>query len=194
MSAPVARRATYQDLLAVPEDTRAEIIAGEIRVAPAPLPKHSRALRALGSYIGRPFDDDHGKGGPGGWWILVEVDVQLGEHDIVRPDVAGWRRERLPEPWDVRPIMTVPDWICEITSPSNVAHDRLVKAQLYAEHDVPHFWLLDPAERLLESFTLSARVWTRTGCYGDDAIARVAPFEEVELDVGALFPPKPSMV
>lgn len=99
MSDAAPRLATYDDLLALPEETRAEIVAGEVRTAPGPLPKHSRAVRALGSCIGGPFDDDDGRGGPGGWWILVEVDVRQSEHDIVRPDLAGWRRERLPEPW-----------------------------------------------------------------------------------------------
>lgn len=190
MSDAAPRLATYADLLALPEDVRAEIIAGEVRTAPGPLPKHSRAVRALGSYIGRPFDDDDGRGGPGGWWILVEVDVRLSEHDIVRPDLAGWRRERLPEPWDTRPIDVVPDWICEVISPSNAAYDRVTKAELYARSSVPHLWLVDPSQRVLESFVLSGEVWLRVGSYDDSAKARIKPFEEVELEVGALFPPK----
>lgn len=184
-----ARLATYEDLLALPEDVRAEVIAGQVHTVPSPLPKHSRALRALGSYIGRPFDDDDGRGGPGGWWILVEIDVRLGEHDVVRPDVAGWRRERLPDPWDARPIDVLPDWICEIISPSNAAYDRVTKAELYARCGVPHFWLVDPSERVLESFELSDQVWKRIGSYDDSAVARIKPFEAIELEVGALFPP-----
>ena len=190
MSEPAPRLATYEDLLALPEDARAEIVAGEIRTAPGPLPRHSRAMRAIGSYIGRPFDDDDGRGGPGGWWILVEVDVRLSEHDIVRPDVAGWRRERLPEPWDTRPIDMAPDWVCEIISPSNAAYDRVTKAQLYADRGVPHLWLVDPSQRVLESFELSGGNWLRVGSYDDRAVARIKPFEEIELEVGALFPPK----
>jgi len=169
---------------------RAEIIAGEIRTAPSALPKHSRAMRRLGSAIGGPFDDEDGLGGPGGWWILLEVDVQLSEHDIVRPDVAGWKRERLHEPWDTRPIAVVPDWVCEILSPSNAAHDRVTKAKLYAEHGVQHLWLLDPGERILEAFALSGGLWTRIGSYDDSATARVPPFEAIELVVATLFPPK----
>jgi Uma2 family endonuclease len=185
------RLATYQDLLELPENLRGEIVAGELRTGPSALPKHSRAMRALGGAIGKPFDDDDGRGGPGGWWILLDVDVQLTEHDIVRPDVAGWRRERLPAPWDARPIEVAPDWICEILSPSNAAYDRVTKAQLYANHGVAHFWLLDPAERILEAFELSGELWTRIGSYDDTAKARIKPFEAIELDVGALFPPKP---
>jgi Uma2 family endonuclease len=189
-NASAPRLATYKDLLALPEDTRGEVIEGQLRTAPSALPKHSRAMRSLGGAIGKPFDDDDGRGGPGGWWILLEVDVQFSEHDVVRPDLAGWRRERLPAPWDTRPIGVTPDWICEILSPSNVAYDRVTKAQLYAKHGVQHFWLLDPAERVLEAFELSAGLWTRTGSYDDTATARVKPFEAIELNVGALFPPK----
>src|SRR5258708_2837802 len=108
---PARKMATWEDLLALPEDTRAEVIAGSVVTPPAPLPRHARAQRALGSFLGRPFDDDDGRGGPGGWWILLEVDVRLASHDIVRPDLAGWRRAKLPSPWDVRPIAVVPDWI-----------------------------------------------------------------------------------
>jgi Uma2 family endonuclease len=190
MSTAAPRLSTYKDLLALHEDVRGEIVAGQLRTAPSALPKHSRAMRALGSAIGKPFDDDDGHGGPGGWWILLEVDVQFTSHDIVRPDVAGWRRERLVEPWDTRPIEVVPDWICEILSPSNAALDRVTKAKLYAEHGVQHFWLLDPAERILEAFELSGDLWTRIGSYDDTATANVKPFEAIELSVGTLFTPK----
>jgi hypothetical protein len=121
--------ATYDDLLALPEDVKAEVIHGVLVKPPAPLPRHSSVQRKLARYVGGPFDDDDGAGGPGGWWILLEVDVRLGLHDIVRPDLAGWRRERLPDPWDTRPIDVVPDWICEIVSPSNAGTDRVTKRQ-----------------------------------------------------------------
>ncbi len=118
---PDGRDATYDDLRAVPEGVRAEIIDGRIVKAEAPLPMHSKAQGALRRFVGGPFDDDDGFGGPGGWWIFVEVDVALGKH-VVRPDLAGWRRDRLVSP-NVRPIEVTPDWICEIVSPSNEAHD-----------------------------------------------------------------------
>jgi len=117
MAAPAVQRATYADLLELPDDMRAEIVAGQIITAPAALPRHSKVQGAIRSFVGRPFDDDDGHGGPGGWWIFVEVDVQLGLHDVVRPDLAGWRRPRLLDPGDKRPIDVVPDWICEVLSP-----------------------------------------------------------------------------
>lgn len=186
---PVKRPATYDDLLRVTEDVRAEIVAGELVVSPSPLPRHSRAQRAIGRYVGGPFDDDDGHGGPGGWWILPEVDIALGVHDVVRPDVAGWRRARLPAPWDARPIEIAPDWICEVVSPSNAAHDRVTKRRLYAEHGVASYWIVDPDARTLEALALSAGGWHEIGSYGDGDVARISPFEEIELDGGRLFPP-----
>lgn len=185
---PAKRLATFDDLLGLPEDARAEVIAGVVVTAPAPLPRHSRAQGALRRFVGGPFDDDDGRGGPGGWWILLEVDVRLTPHDIVRPDLAGWRRDRLPQPWDVRPIDTRPDWVCEIVSPSNAALDRVTKRKLYAA-GIPHYWIVDPDARTLEAFRLSGERWLDAGSYDERATARIEPFDAVELEVGRLFPP-----
>lgn len=185
---PARRAATYDDLLALPEDVRAELVAGEIVASPAPRPRHSKPQGALRSFVGGPFDDDDGRGGPGGWWIFVEVDVRFGEH-VLRPDLAGWRRERLVEP-DVRPIEVVPDWVCEITSESNAAHDRVTKRRIYAEHGLRHFWLVDPDARTLEALTLEGGRWVDAGSFDDTARARVAPFEAVELEISRIFLPK----
>jgi len=186
---PARKLATYADLLALGEDVRAEVIRGAIDVMPAPRPRHSKVQGALRRFVGGPFDDDDGFGGPGGWWIFVEVDARLGPHDIVRPDLAGWRRPRLPVP-DVRPIDVVPDWVCEIGSPSTTARDRVVKRRLYAEHGVPHYWILDPDARTLEALALRDGVWVEVGSYGDDDVARIAPFDAIELAVGRLFLPR----
>ena len=185
---PLRRPATYADLVALPPDVRAELLDGEIRTAPAPMPRHSKPQRALGHFIGGPFDDDDGFGGPGGWWIFVEVDIAPGE-DVVGPDLAGWRRERLREP-DVGPIGVVPDWVCEVVSDSNAAHDRVTKRRLYAMHGVRDYWLIDPEARILEALVLEQGRWVESGSFDEKAVARIAPFEAVELQVGRLFLPK----
>ena len=190
MSMPAVKLATYADLLQLPDDVRAEIIAGQLYTAPAPLPRHSKVQGALRRFVGGPFDDDDGHGGPGGWWIFVEVDIQLGRHDVVRPDLAGWRRERLTNPGNQRPIKVVPDWVCEVLSPSTAARDRVEKRKLYADSGVAHHWLIDVDARTLEAFELQAQRWVLAGSYGDDAVARVAPFAEIELPVGRLFLPR----
>lgn len=107
----------------LPEDERAEILAGVVETLPAPRPRHSNVQRSLGRFVGGPFHDDDGFGGPGGWWIFVEVDVQLSPHGIVRPDLSGWRRDRLPVP-DARPITIAPDWACEIFGGSSRATSK----------------------------------------------------------------------
>lgn len=182
--------ATYRDLLILAEEVRAEILAGELITAPAPLPRHSNAQRALGRFVGGPFHDDDGRGGPGGWWIFVEVDVELTEHDIVRPDLAGWRRARLPNPGALRPIRTVPDWVCEVTSPSSASRDRVTKRQLYAAHGVPFYWIVDPEARTLEALQLEHGRWAELGAWDDTAIAAIPPFEATSVEVGRLFLPK----
>lgn len=178
---------TYEDLLGIPEGVHAELHAGELVTFTGGLPEHGRAQRGIGSYIGRPFDDEYD--GPGGWWITPEIDVRFTLHDIVRPDLAGWRRTRLPSPKGVRPIDVVPNWICEVLSPSNERHDRVFKQQLYARHGVPNYWLVDPIEEILEAYILQNGAWTVAGTYDRDAVARIPPFEAVELPVGRLFFP-----
>jgi Uma2 family endonuclease len=182
--------ATYADLCALDASERAEVLAGEIVTSPAPLPRHSKAQGSARRFLGGPFDDDDGHGGPGGWWIFVEVDVALGEHDIVRPDLSGWKRERLPRPGDMRPIDVVPDWVCEVLSPSTAARDRVTKRSLYARAGITHYWLIDPEARVLEALSLRDGVWVEVGVYDDTATARIAPFDAVELHVGRLFLPR----
>lgn len=186
---PARKLATYDDLVALPEDAHAELLAGQVVVQPAPLPRHSRVARAMARFIGGPFDDDDGRGGPGGWWILLDVDVRFARHDVVRPDLAGWRRETLPEPWELRPIDVVPDWVCEVLSPSNAAHDRIRKRRLYAAHGVAHYWLVDPVERTLEALRLVDGIWVDAGSFDHTAVAKIPPFDAVELEVARLFPP-----
>ena len=190
MSDPAGKLATYADLMRLGEDIRAEVLSGEIVTSPSPLPRHSKAQGALRRFVGGPFDDDDGHGGPGGWWIFVEVDVQLTSHDVVRPDLSGWRRSRLPSPGDTRPIEVVPDWICEVTSPSTASRDRVTKRSLYAQHGVRHYWLLDPDSRTLEVLELKGDRWLEVGAYDDTAVARIPPFDDVELAIGRLFLPR----
>ena len=189
VAAAQKKGAGWEDILAVAEGIKAEVIDGVLDAQPSPLPRHSRAQRVLSRSIGGPFDDDHGKGGPGGWWIFPEVDVRFEPHNIVVPDLAGWKRERLPDPWDVRPIDVRPDWVCEVVSPSNARRDLIVKRRLYARFGVPFYWIVDPAERTLVALKLQGSTWVEVGAYDDTMRAPIEPFDAVELEVGGLFPP-----
>jgi len=187
-SDPAHRLATYDDVLAA--DERVEVIGGQLETLPSARPRHGRVARAIAGAIGGPFDDDDGRGGPGGWWILTEVDVRLSPHDIVRPDVAGWRKERLTD-LDTLPIDVRPDWVCEVLSPGTRLRDTRDKRRLFASAGISHYWLLDPDDRTLLALVLESDRWTEQGLYAEGDLARIAPFEALELDVGRLFPPTP---
>jgi hypothetical protein len=107
-------KATYADILALPKHVVGEILFGVLHVNPRPAPPHAVAATALGEELGPPFK--RGRGGPGGWVLLDEPELHLGE-DIVVPDMAGWRRERMPEvPFDKAYFELSSDWACRIVA------------------------------------------------------------------------------
>jgi Uma2 family endonuclease len=154
--AEVARRlATWEDILRTPDDGRVwEVLGGSLEAQPRPRPSHGRVQVRLSASLSDPFD--YGRGGPGGWWLVLEPDVELDPHEIVVPDLAGWRRNHLPELPEERPVRVRPDWICEVASPSNRWRDRGRKADIYLGAGVPHYWIVDPEERTLEAFEARA--------------------------------------
>ena len=179
--------AGWEDILAAPEGVKAEVIAGELFLHRGRQPAHAMAQAALSGELGPRFY--HGRGGPGGWWLINEPDVDFGPHDVVSPDLVGFRRERVPEFPAERPIRAVPDWVCEVFSPSTVRRDRIEKADLYLRSGVPHLWFVDLDSRILEAFEARAGAWVRPGAWTDGDQPRVPPFEAIELPVGSLFPP-----
>lgn len=186
MSAPAHKRATYADLCAVPSRHVAEIVSGELRVQPRPAPRHAYAASRLGERIGGPFNIG---GGPGGWWILDEPELHLPDGDIVVPDLAGWRVEHLPELPETAYFEVVPDWVCEVLSPSTEADDRADKMPLYAAAGVGHAWLVDPVVKTLEVYRREGSRWLLLGAHKGEARVLPEPFEAVELDLAALWAP-----
>jgi Uma2 family endonuclease len=184
MADPAKRQATYEDLLAVPWPLVAEILNGELVTHPRPAARHARAATVLGGRLSGPFD--LGDGGPGGWVILDEPELHLGGHVLV-PDMAGWRRQRMPEMPDTAAFDIVPDWICEILSPSTAAIDRADKMPIYASLGVSYAWLIDPSVRTLEAYRLAAGSYVALGQYRDEAVVRAEPFDAIELAIGPLW-------
>jgi hypothetical protein len=185
MSEPAARGASYEDILALPEHLVGEILFGRLHTHPRPAPRHVRAYSALGYTIGGPFDG--GVGGPGGWWILDEPEVHLDGHVLV-PDLAGWRRERLPVLPETAWFELAPEWVCEILSPGTTRTDRAIKMPIYAEQGVPHLWLVDPDARTLEVYQSQAnRRWLLLDTLKDEDTVRQPPFEAIEFSLGALW-------
>lgn len=180
------KRATYQDVVDAPDDKLAEIINGELVLSPRPGVPHTRIASVVGVQLGGPFDA--GNGGPGGWIILDEPELHLAvdDHtDVFVPDLAAWRRERLPALSNDSHLTLEPDWICEVLSKSTEATDRLTKMPAYGLAGVRYAWLIHAGFRSLEVFELheGERKWLTTAVYQGDVRARIRPFEAIELDL-----------
>lgn len=184
MLARSRRPATYADVLAAPAHMIAEVMGGELRLQPRPAAIHSVAASALGEELGPPFK--RGRGGPGGWIILDEPELHLGP-DICVPDLAGWRRERMPVVPRTTFFTLAPDWIAEVTSPATAEYDRTDKLQIYAREQVAWVWIVDPQARTLEVLRLGAEGWLLRASFRDDERVRAEPFDAVELELSALW-------
>ncbi|MEO8679495.1 MAG: Uma2 family endonuclease [Vicinamibacterales bacterium] len=191
MSGPIAtrRRATYEDLCAVPDHKVAEILDGELIVSPRPALRHASASSSLGGNIWGPFHG--GRGGPGGWWILFEPELHHAD-DVLVPDLAGWRRERVPVLPDAAFMTMAPDWVCEVISPSTERIDRSRKMRIYAREGVRHLWLVDPIVRTLEVLRLEGGRWVLLTTHTDTDVVRAEPFDAIEIDLTSLWPAPPS--
>jgi len=190
MSETARKKATYDDLYQVPENMTGEIINGELIATPRPSRKHVYATSTLGNEIGPPYH--LGRGGPGGWIILIEPEISFVENILV-PDLAGWKRERFPKFEDHNWISVTPDWVCEILSPNSVRTDRIKKMRIYAQHEIRHVWLVDPVQMMLEVFKLESGHWIIIGVFAEDDKVRTEPFQEIEIDLSNLWlegPPK----
>ena len=189
MPAPAVRRATYQDVLDAPPNMIAEVILGTLHTQPRPAIPHAIVSTNLGALMTSRFR--FGGDGPGEWVILDEPELHLGaEPDILVPDLAAWRRERLDAsalkaPW----IATAPDWICEVLSPSTQAIDRAEKMAIYLRERVSHVWLIDPLERLVEIYRHNGASWLRAAVHHGDETVRAEPFESVEMQLSWLWTP-----
>lgn len=184
MSAITTKQATYEDLLSVPENQVGEIIDGKLYSQPRPPPKHARAYSALGYSIGGPFDG--GINGPGGWWIIDEPELHIQGHVLV-PDLAGWKRDRMPNLPDSAWFEQVPDWVCEILSPTTASKDRTIKMPVYAEIGVQYLWLIDPDLRTLEVYQLENQRWSLMASLKDDDNVSQVPFDSISFSLDGLW-------
>jgi Uma2 family endonuclease len=176
----------YERLLALPDHLTGEILNGHLHTQPRPSGRHGLAERGLNIDIGGPFD--FGRGGPGGWWIIPEPEVHfVRDVEVAVPDLAGWRRERMPSVPEDQRFEVVPDWVCEILSPSTSKKDRVIKLPLYARYSVAYAWLVDPLGRTLEAFELRDKLWALIATHQDEALVRVPPFDAIELPLNDLW-------
>lgn len=178
------RLAHYEDLFDLPENMVGEIIDGQMHTQPRPAPAHALATSNLGVELGQPFG--RGRGGPGGWWILDEPELHLNA-DIFVPDLAGWRRERMPVLPQTAWFEMAPDWVCEVLSPATARTDRILKLPRYAATGIAHCWLIDPEVRTLEAFANQDGHWLLLGTWGGDDEASIDPFAAVPLSLAVLW-------
>ena len=184
MSVTAEKFTTYQDLFDLPDHIVGEIIHGQLITHPRPAAKHRVASSAIGDELVSPFQK--GRGGPGGWWILDEPELHLDRHILV-PDLAGWRRERLPTMPETAYFNLPPDWICEVLSPSTARVDRADKMPIYAAQGIPFLWLIDPDLHTLEAFVLNEGRWVLEKVYQENDAVSARPFEAITFSLADLW-------
>jgi Uma2 family endonuclease len=184
MAEPARRRATYGDIVALPEHMTGEIIAGELYTQPRPAGPHTFVASELGADLVAQFG--RRGGGPDGWFILDEPELHL-DGDVLVPDIAGWKRDRLPLEARIGSYFTVvPDWVCEVLSPRTAQRDREIKAPSHADHDVQHLWLVDPIAGHVDAFARREEGWLWLGSWSDSD-AKIPPFDAVGLDLRSIW-------
>ena len=176
----------YAQLCALPPGLTGEIIAGKLHAQPRPAGPHAVSASTLGGELYNPFQ--RGKGGPGGWWILDEPEIHfIRDVEVCVPDLAGWRRERMPKIPKGHRFEIAPDWVCEVLSPRTARTDRVEKMPLYARHGVAWLWLVHPLDRTLEAYALREGLWTVIGLFQQDDIVQAPPFEALALNLEDLW-------
>ena len=185
---PSTKPPTLADLDALPPGIVGEIIEGVLYTMTKPRMRHQLIGLEIGSDLLDPFGK--GRGGPGGWWIVTEPGIELpDETKEISPDVAGWRRVRMPEMPIDEPIRVVPDWVCEILSRNTRRHDLVVKMPYYASIGVAYAWLVDLEAHVLIAHRLESGAWRTIGTYSDETEARIEPFDVMPLNVMDWWPP-----
>ena len=183
---PALKTPTLDDLEALPPGIKGEIIEGVLYTMTRPRGPHQLVMLDIAADLRDPFL--RGRGGPGGWWILPEPGIELPSTPEIAPDIAGWHRTRMEALPADAPITVVPDWVCEILSPTTRRHNLLVKKPYYARVGVTHHWLVDLAARAVTAYRLESGRWVELGAWGDETDARIEPFDAVPLDVAAWWP------
>ncbi len=166
-----------------PDGLKVELIRGMVCMAPAPVPLHQRLVQRVCARVTSAYDRTDGDGsGPGGWVIITEPELHLGERpDKSKPDLAGWRVGRATFSLSDAAITIAPDWICEVLSPSTETYDRGTKAPVFAEHGVEWLWLIDPESRTVEVFRNQAGTF-RPARATDTKSAGLPPFGAASMD------------
>ena len=179
-----AQTSLYDRLLALSDTVVGEILDGELVTSPRPVNRHSSAILRLATRLEGPYEE--GVDGPGGWLFLVEPQVHLSP-DVLVPDLAGWRLERLPPETLPDYFDIAPDWVCEVLSPSTVRYDRGAKLRIYGRTGVGHVWLVDPGAGTLETYRLKDGFWVLLGTYRAADEVAAEPFQAAAFRLDRLW-------
>lgn len=183
---PQAAQKPYEQLLALPEGLTGEIINGQLHTHPRPAWPHGLASSRLGADLEGPYG--RGRGGPGGWWMIDEPEIHLAlDTEVVVPDIASWRKARMPSPPAGHKIPVIPDWGCEVFSPSTKSKDREEKIPIYARYQVRFAWFVDPKTHTLEAYEQQDGQWRVLGVFRDDDRVSVVPFDAITLHLADLW-------
>lgn len=180
--------ATYEDIEALPLGWVGELLEDELYAHPRPAWGHMEVMKALAIHLLTRFEE--GQGTLGGWWLAIEPELHFGR-DVLVPDLAGWRRERMPQPPEPTTHFTTvaPDWVCEVLSPSTAFVDRGRKLPLYFREGVAQAWLIDPRKCTLEVYGRGHLGWRLVTRYKGDVVVRAEPYEVAPLDLARLWSP-----
>jgi len=185
MATPAIQR-LYDAIEALPEGVTGELINGQLHTQPRPSARHGLAGSNLIADLVTAYS--RGRGGPGGWWIIAEPEIHfIRNEEVVVPDLAGWRRERLPRLPDDQRFEVVPDWVCEILSPSTASKDREIKLPVYARYEVAYAWLVDPADESLTAYQLDDGSWHEIATFEGGELVTAQPFPEAGFHVADLW-------
>ena len=184
------QKSLWEELCALPENVVGEIFNDELIVSPRPSPKHAMASTDLLTKVNHLF----GGGGEGSWLILFEPELhfakpkqKLEKKNIIVPDIAGWKKERMPKLPEAAYFELPPDWVCEVLSPSTARHDKISKIRIYAVNAIPYYWILDPINKILEVLILQGENYQTAMTFGENDKVSAPPFEEIELNLGDLW-------
>jgi len=172
---------TLADIDALPPHMKGEIIDGVFYAMTRPRGFHQRVAGRVHFDVAGPYD--YKRGGPGGWWILPEPGIELPSSPEVSPDVAGWKRERMPATPRKQSITVVPDWVCEVLSDSTRRYDLRTKRPFYARVGVAWLWVVDPDAWLVTAYRNDDGRWAEVGVWADEKDARIPPFGDAAIDV-----------
>ncbi|NOQ35002.1 MAG: Uma2 family endonuclease [Methylococcaceae bacterium] len=184
MSNLAFKEVSYDDILDLPENIVGEILNGQLETHPRPAPKHALAATSMAGELVLPFQK--GRGGSGGWWILVEPECHV-DTEVFVPDLAGWRKLKMPKLPETAWFEITPDWVCEIISPSSVRRDRVTKMEIYARLGISYFWIIDPIAQTLEAYQLQNKHWVLLKSYADAEEIAIAPFAEYSFSLANLW-------